>query len=247
MTLQSVFLAILLAVASAGDWNVVNLDNHTLPMLVGKDLPAFVRFGKEYDYGESADAFKKVAEVAAGNKIIIGSVGISTYGEKLNSDLAEKYGYKPKGKDLEFDDFEKLGFPKFRFFPARGGKDIEYTGAVKTDDMVNFLKTEAKIYFGLQGQLLEFDKLAAEFTRVSDKKAVLAKAKAAEADEKDKEAATYYLKAMEKSIEKDGWASKEHARLTKMMGGSQVTKDQKGQMQLKLNRLSAFVSPHEDL
>lgn len=68
-------------------------------------------------------------------------------------------------------------FPKYRFFPANGGADIEYTGPVTADSMTLFLKKEllsllfttvvaqsnpaaqeAKIYFGLKGTIREFDK-----------------------------------------------------------------------------------------
>lgn len=97
------------------------------------------------------------------------------------------------------------------------------------------------------GTLREFDKLAAIFMTVADKKTVLADAKAAESDAKDKEAAAYYIKAMEKSIEKEGWAEKEHSRLTGIIGNGDVAADRKGPMQLKINRLSAFVSPREEL
>ena len=33
-------------------------------------------------------------------------------------------------------------FPKYRFFPANGGADIEYTGEVKPDAMTLFLKKD---------------------------------------------------------------------------------------------------------
>merc|ERR1711879_683664 len=105
---------------------------------------------------------------------------------------AQTYGYKTPGKDLEYSDMDK-NFPKFRFFPAKEGKDVEYTGEVTFDAMVSYLKTEAKVYFGLKGTVREFDKLVAEFVKASDK--------AAEADVADKEASAYYIKAMEKSVE----------------------------------------------
>lgn len=49
-------------------------------------------------------------------------------------------------------------FPKFRFFPAKGAPEVEYTGAVTADAMTLFLKKEAKIYFGLKGTIRDFDK-----------------------------------------------------------------------------------------
>merc|ERR1711879_864835 len=141
---------------------------------------------------------------------------------------AQTYGYKTPGKDLEYSDMDK-NFPKFRFFPAKEGKDVEYTGEVTFDATVSYLKTGAKVYFGLKGTVREFDKLVAEFVKASDKKAVLAKAKAAEAGVADKGASAYYIKAMEKSVEKDSWAQKEHARLKVMMGKAEVGAEKKNE------------------
>eukprot|EP00930_Biecheleria_cincta_P010397 TRINITY_DN1124_c0_g1_i1.p1 TRINITY_DN1124_c0_g1~~TRINITY_DN1124_c0_g1_i1.p1 ORF type:complete len:252 (-),score=77.22 TRINITY_DN1124_c0_g1_i1:67-822(-) len=232
----------------ASDYNVVNLDNSTINLLVGKELPAFVRFDKEYSYGEKGDAFKALAATAAGSKVIIGNVGISTYGEKMNQDLAEKFGYKTPGKDLEYSDMDS-GFPKFRFFPAHGGQDVEYTGEVTSEAMTLFLKKEAKIYFGLKGTVRDFDKLAAEFVKASDKAAVLQRAKAAseKAEAAEKEAASYYVKAMEKTSADADWFTKEFERLKKLVSGDKLAPQKKDDMRLKMNRLSAFVSPNDEL
>ena len=35
-------------------------------------------------------------------------------------------------------------FPKFRFFPANGAADVEYTGPVTADAMILYLKKESK-------------------------------------------------------------------------------------------------------
>jgi len=243
------FVAWLLAVGShASDFNVVNLDNSTIKLLLGKDLPAFVRFDKEYAYGEKADAFKALAATAAGAKVIIGTVGVSTYGDMLNQDLAETYGYKTPGKNLEFSDMDTM-FPKFRFFPAHGGKDVEYTGDVTSDAMITYLKRESKIYFGLKGTVKDFDKLAAAFVKASDKASVLKQAKMAseKAESADKEAVAYYVKAMEKTSADGDWFTKEFARLKKMISGDKVAPQKKADMQLKMNRLSAFVTPNDEL
>eukprot|EP00418_Pyrodinium_bahamense_P008855 CAMPEP_0179125640 /NCGR_PEP_ID=MMETSP0796-20121207/59434_1 /TAXON_ID=73915 /ORGANISM="Pyrodinium bahamense, Strain pbaha01" /LENGTH=249 /DNA_ID=CAMNT_0020824357 /DNA_START=53 /DNA_END=802 /DNA_ORIENTATION=+ len=249
MAARIVLAPLLLALALGTDYNIVNLDNATMPLLVGQDLPAFVRFDKDYPYGEKADAFKALATSAVGARVLIGTVGISSYGEKMNQDLAEKYGYKKAGKDLEYSDFDK-DFPKFRFFPANGGADIEYKGEVTADAMMVFLKKEAKVYFGLRGTLRDFDKLAAEFVKAADKSDVVKRAKAA-ADAvlgAEKDAAAYYVKAMEKSTEPGAsWFQKEFERLKKMLDGGKVTPQKKEDMQLKLNRLSAFTSPNDEL
>ena len=53
-------LGVSTCIAKAADYNVVNLDNSTLKMLTGKDIPAFVRFDKDYPYGEKACIFPEV-------------------------------------------------------------------------------------------------------------------------------------------------------------------------------------------
>lgn len=243
-----VHFAIFFAPAYASDFNIVNLDNNTLPLLTGHHLPALVRFDRDYAYGDKADAYKKLAAMAVGAKVLIGTVGISTYGEKMNQDLAEKYGYKPAGKDLEYADMDKI-FPKFRFFPANGGEEVDYSGDVTADAMMLFLKKEAKVYFGLLGTLFDFDKLASEFVKASDKDAVMSRAKsAAEAvAASDKEAASYYVKIMEKSKEKGDWFQKEYERLKQILSGGNVVAEKQDAMKVKMNRLSSFVSPHDDL
>ncbi|CAK9072912.1 unnamed protein product [Durusdinium trenchii] len=242
-------LPFLALVAQAADYNIVNLDNNTLKLLTGHSLPAFVRFDRDYPYGEKADAFKAVAQTAVGAQVLIGTVGISTYGEKMNQDLAERFGYKSPDKDLEYSDMDNI-FPKYRFFPANGGADIEYTGPVTADSMTLFLKKEAKIYFGLKGTIREFDKLAADFVNgKSGKDQVLknAKAAAAELSGAQKDAADYYVRAMEKSQEKADWFKTESERLKQIITGGKVAPAKKDDMQLKVNRLSSFVTPSDEL
>jgi len=241
-------VALLAGVVHAADYNIVNLDNNTLKLLTGKDLPAFVRFDKDYPYGEKADAFKALGQTAAGAKVLIGSVGISTYGEKMNQDLAERFGYKTPGKDLEYSDMDAM-FPKFRFFPANGAADIEYTGDITSDAMTLFLKKEARVYFGLKGTIREFDKFAADFVKSADKSGIIQTAKTA-ADGltgAEKEAAAYYIRAMEKTQEKGEWFKTEFDRLKQIISGGKVAPAKKDDMALKVNRLSSFVTPNDEL
>merc|ERR1712048_1332083 len=51
--------------ATALDYNIVQLDNASFPLVVGKKLPVFLRFDKDFPYGAKADAFKAVAAVTA--------------------------------------------------------------------------------------------------------------------------------------------------------------------------------------
>merc|ERR1719258_615034 len=181
-------------------------------MLVGKDLPALVRFDREYPYGDKADAFKLMAaEVAkAGAPLLVGSVGVSTWGDRMNNDIVVAEGFIAAEKELGYDDMDSL-FPKFRFYPAKGGKTVDFTGEVTADGLMQFLKDTAKIYFALPGCVKALDEIAMKFKGAASlenaKKAV------AELGELEKEKAAYYLKAMEKEIAKPGHIVKEKARL----------------------------------
>merc|ERR1712070_297296 len=147
-----------------------------------------------------------------GARLLLCNVSISTRGQKQNQELAEKYGYKQEGKDLDHSDLEKI-FPKFRFFPANNGRDVEYTGKITVEDMSEFLKSQGNIQISLKGTVQEFDKLAAEFMKADGKQEVVLKAKAAlnEVPEQDKAAGEYYVRHMELALAKGSqWFQTEH-------------------------------------
>merc|ERR1712224_986560 len=147
-------IALVFHVSNASDWGIVNLDNSTFPRLVDGSRAVFVRFDREYPYGEKHDAWKAMAAAVAGSNadVLIANVGISTYGDKLNQDLAQKFGYKSEGKDLEYNDMDK--FPKFHLFKkGADDKGEEYTGSVTSEDLIRFLKKAGGVHIGLQGTL----------------------------------------------------------------------------------------------
>merc|ERR1711988_778465 len=213
-------LALYLVLASlhaslASDWGIVNLDNSTFPRLVDGSRTVFVRFDREYPYGEKHDAWKAMAAAVAGSNadVLVGNVGISTYGDKMNQDVAQKYGYKTAGKDLEYNDMDN--FPKFNLFKkGAADKSVEYTGAVTNEDLIRFLKKEGGVHIGLQGTLQHFDELAAKF-KDGDKAALLKQAeeKAAAEGKDSKATADQYVKTMKKIIDKPDFVATETKRL----------------------------------
>jgi len=225
--------------ALASEWAILKLDNYTMPMLVGKELAAFVRFDREYPYGDKADAFKfMAAEVAkAGAPLLVGSVGVSTWGDRMNNDVVVSEGLIPADKELGYDDMDSL-FPKFRFYPAKGGKTVDFTGEVTSDGLMQFLKDTAKIYFALPGCVKALDEIAMKFKGAASlenaKKAV------AELGELEKEKAAYYIKAMEKEIAKPGHIVKEKARLEGMLKSASLVPAKKDAMSQKVNVLASF-------
>merc|ERR1711871_1907264 len=217
--LLALCLAVLsLNAASASDWGILNLDNSTFPRLVDGSRTVFVRFDREYPYGEKHDAWKAMAAAVAGSNaaVLIANVGISTYGDKMNQDLAQKFGYKTAGKDLEYNDMDN--FPKFNLFKkGAADKSVEYTGSVTQEGLIRFLKKEGGVHIGLQGTLQHFDELAAKF-KDGDKDALLkeAEGKAAVESGDRKATAELYVKTMKKIADKPDFVATETKRLEKI-------------------------------
>ncbi|CAE7919412.1 ERP29 [Symbiodinium necroappetens] len=142
--------------AVAADYNVINLDNATFPLLVGRRgwPPVLVRFDREYPFGEKADAFKAVAAVVAksSSSTLMASVGISTYGEKQNQDVARRFGLIPEDKEeLQNSDMDKL-FPKILYFKPGDLEGQLYNGKVTKAGLLKFLGIEEKTCDVLTGE-----------------------------------------------------------------------------------------------
>jgi len=191
-----------------------------------------VRFDKEYSYGDEHDAWKAFAKTVGESSAdaLVCDVGVSEYGDKDNSDIAERFSIKS-------DDF-----PQFRFWAKGSTEPVTYSGAKKEEEFLRFLQEKAGVWIGLPGQVKELDMLAAEFGKATDKAAVIAKAEAAakSVDAKDADAAKYYVKVMTKAAASDGFVAKETARLKKMQEDGSVKADKKAQFGRRLNMLSSF-------
>ena len=82
------------------------------------------------------------------------SRALSEYGDKDNSDIAERFSIKT-------DDF-----PQYRLWKKGVGcsaEPLKYTGEKKSEAFLRFAQAEANIWVGLPGQLKEFDALAKAF------------------------------------------------------------------------------------
>jgi len=135
---------------------ILKLDNTTFDRIIDGSRSVFVRFDKEYSYGEEHDAWKdyakKVGESSA--DLLSADVGVSEYGDKDNSDLAERF--KINSED----------FPQYRLF-TKGvnsyAEPLVYTGEKKSDEFLRFVQDKAGAWIGLPGQIKELDALAKEF------------------------------------------------------------------------------------
>merc|ERR1712060_788502 len=105
---------------------ILKLDNTTFDRIIDGSRSVFVRFDKEYSYGEEHDAWKEYAKAVGESAadLLSADVGVSEYGDKDNSDLAERFGVKT-------DDF-----PRFLLFTKgmrASDSPIVYSGAKKTE------------------------------------------------------------------------------------------------------------------
>jgi len=226
-------LSLLSLTTAYTDRGILKLDNTTFDRLVDGSRNVFVRFDKEYSYGDEHDAWKEFAKTVGESSadVLICDVGVSEYGDKDNSDISERFSIKS-------DDF-----PQYRFWgkgKASSTDPVSYSADKKKDDFLRFIQEKAGAWIGLAGQVKEMDILAKEFMTASDKAAVAKKAAAVEVDEKDADAAKYYVKVMTKGAADADFVSKETTRLKKMMDDGSVKASKKEQFGRRLNMLSSF-------
>jgi len=212
--------------------DILKLDNTTFDRIVDGSRSVMVRFDKEYSYGDEHDAWKSFAGKVGDSSadMLVCDVGVSEYGDKDNSDIAEKFSIKSDA------------FPQYRLWKKGSKEPLVYKGDKKEDAFLRFAQAEADIWVGLTGQLKEFDALAKAFP--GDKAGSLKKAEAAAkgAGEKDADSAKYYVKVMTKLSEKAEFVAKETERLQKMIDDGSVKANKKEQFGRRLNILSSFTA-----
>jgi len=216
------------------DRGILKLDNTTFDRIVDGTKTVFVRFDKEYSYGDEHDAWKELAGKVGDSSadMLTADVGVSEYGDKDNSDIAERYSIKS-------DDF-----PQYRLWlkgTASAATPVTYSGEKKYDGFLRFLQEKAGVWIGLPGQVKALDELAKKFMS-GDKAAVLKGAEEAVKglEAKDADSGKYYVKVMSKVAEKPDFVGKETERLQKMIDDGSVKAQKKEQFGRRLNILSSF-------
>jgi len=213
----------------------LNLDSFTFDKIIGGDSAVLVKFDKDYAYGDKEDAFKEVCKrigEAGANDMLVATVGVQEYGDKLNEDLAKRFSVS------------KDDFPTYKLFKKGSSTPVDYKGEVKADEITRFLKSEAGLYLALPGCLKAFDEFASKFiSSPADREKTKAAAESAAASltkAAEQESAKYYALVMKKILEKgDGFVETEITRLGKVTAGN-ITPAKKEFFQKRLNILPSF-------
>jgi len=221
----------------------ISLDSLTWPKIVEGDRAVLVKFDKDYAYGEKEDAFKALAEKVGGgsDEVIVATVGVQEYGDKLNEDLAARFSVA------------KDNFPVYKLF-RKGQEPLDYTGEVKTDNLIRFLKDNIPgFYVALPGCIKALDDLAGQFMATAGggrnlKREEAERAVAALEKDSEKESGKYYLLLMKKINDKgDQFVATETQRLTKMLESPSITEDRKELFRTRLNILPSFKAARQEL
>lgn len=147
-------------------------------------------------------------------------------------ELGEKYGVS--------------GFPTIKFFAAGAGKSAsDYNGGREALDFIQFLNQKANAHRAADGTLnneagkiAALDTIAAKFVKETgaDARASLIK----DAEKVTGATAELYVRAMKKIVEQADYATKESARLQKVLESGNVADNRLDNFKIRLNVLSSF-------
>uniref|UniRef100_A0A1B6EPV7 Endoplasmic reticulum resident protein 29 n=1 Tax=Cuerna arida TaxID=1464854 RepID=A0A1B6EPV7_9HEMI len=223
----------------------VQLDSFSFEKVASKFKASLVKFDAAYPYGPKQEEYEKVCEASSNiDDLLVVEIAVKDYGEKENSDLAQKYG-------VEKDDYPVVKlFIQGKKEPLSFGKDEDFSA----DNLKKFIRSKSKVYIGCTGCIQAFDELALKFIKeksIENKKKLLRNAEdlwdKAKGNQEHK-SAEIYVKIMRKLLEKgDEFLASETTRVENLLKGK-VSKEKKEEMQQRINILQAFKSPvHDEL
>jgi len=219
----------------------VALDSVSFDKVISKFKAAVVKFDVAFPYGEKHEEFGKVAfDTKDSNDLLVADVGVKDFGNKDNSDLAQRY-------EIKKEDFPAvLLFVHGQSQPYRfvAEKDEEFTA----ENIKRFIKSKSSVYLGLPGCVEQLDRIAEEFKSSGEKERhdLLNKAKVFEdtLPEEHRSAAKVYVKTMERIMERgDVFVQTERTRIDGLLKGK-LSKDKKRTMEERRNILQSFT--HRD-
>lgn len=222
------------AIVSSALKGAVELDSLTFDKVLNKFEAVVVKFDIAYPYGEKEDEYGKVAESSQFTpELLVAEVGVKDYGDKENSDLADRYGVT------------KENFPVVKLFVQGIKEPYTFTGEFKSEELKAFIKKHSKVRLVLDKCLQQFDDLAIKFVKADEeeRKSIMKEAQQLSQNlskETEKKSADVYIKMMQKVIERgNGFIASEMERVKNIKEGK-ITSTKKEEMQGRLNILESF-------
>lgn len=149
----------------------ISVDEFSFDKIVPRFDTVLVKFDASYPYGDKHEAFSTVAkELKTSSDILFAEVGVKDWGDLENQKLAERFGIK-----------SKQDWPALRLFVKGEDEPFNFNSdrLWSADEIKKFIREHSNIYLGLEGCIEQFDKLASEFSAVSDKNNIIKKAEKA--------------------------------------------------------------------
>ncbi|CAD6574135.1 MAG: hypothetical protein TREMPRED_001018 [Tremellales sp. Tagirdzhanova-0007] len=151
--------------------------------------------------------------------------------------------------------YDVRSFPTIKFFPKGSKEPVAYSSGRTEDQFVEFLnehcgthRTATGLLSATAGKVLTLDTLAQNFfsAGLPDRPAFLEKAREALSsltgiDAKTNATADYYVKAMERMMDKgESWLTKEQARIAGLLASPSLAPQKLDELKVKGNILSSF-------
>ncbi|EZA50355.1 hypothetical protein DMN91_003822 [Ooceraea biroi] len=219
------------------------LDSYSFHKVISKFKAVLVKFDVAFPYGGKHEQYATVAaDTKDSQDLLVGTVGVKDFGNKENSDLAQRYNIKK-------EDFPVvLLFVQGKSEPIRftTEKNSEFTG----EYLKRFIRFNSKVYLGLPGCVERLDKLAEEFKVAGEqeRQEILKKTKIFEETlpEEQREAAKVYVKTMEKILERgDVFIQTEETRIQGLLYRGKLSEQKKRTMEERRNILQSFSARDE--
>jgi len=242
MDLLRLVLLTLFGIASkciAGDVTVLTSDNFdSIALNPKKDV--LVEFFAPWcgHCKRLAPVYEKVAGTFKNDaNCVVASVDAD---DAQNRPLSEKYSIS--------------GFPTIKFFPKDNKDGEEYNGGRDEQDFIDFLNEKCKLnrragglLNEMEGRISKFDDLAKTFMKeVGNREKILKEATAIAETEEQSKTAAYYIKVMQKVLDKgDSYPSTELSRLDRMLSG-QMSSTQVDGIYKRKNVLAQFQLPEKE-